>query len=326
MTSDSAILACGLTAAAVILPGPMLIHRLSTRFSERIDSASPELNQLHGGKAGTPTMGGLLIIAAFCLGLLSLPVSVSGNPHRPVLLLTVCSFGIAGAVDDWIKARTRRRGLAIRTKFLLQLLLAVPTGYAVAMFRLQLAPALTELSAAGFLRIAAETAWCSFVILATCNAVNLTDGLDGLATGVVALISFTMAGVVLINTATLEIAAPLVLLGTACLSFLKFNRFPALLFMGDTGSLAIGALLATLCLLSKQEVALPCCGLALVLETVSVIAQVIWFRRTGERLLKCSPLHNHFVFLRIPEQQIVRKFWLLTAVADLVTVGFAALI
>jgi phospho-N-acetylmuramoyl-pentapeptide-transferase len=325
VTTDSAFLACAVTAAAVLIPGPWLIRTLRLRLTERIDSASPELNQMHSSKAGTPTMGGLLILSGYSAGLLVLPPAFTGS-LLPLLLSIPLLFAVIGAADDLIKSRTRRRGLSASKKLLLQLLVAVPAGFLLARNRLYNLPPDAAVQHAAQLSISLDAIWCAAILIATCNSVNLTDGLDGLAAGTVALISSGMATIIIWTNGFTAPGMAAAVLAVATASFLLFNRHPARIFMGDTGALATGAALATAALAAAQELLLPACGLILVLETMSVIAQVLWFRRTGRRLLLCSPLHNHFVFQKIPEPQIVRWFWLGSAAAvGLTAIGSALL-
>ncbi len=325
VTTHSALLACAVSAAAVLIPGPWLIRILRSRLTERIDSASPELNQMHGSKAGTPTMGGLLILAGYSAGLLVLPFDFT-RPLLPLLLSIPLLFATIGGADDLIKSRTQRRGLSARHKFLLQLLVAVPAGFLLARYRQQLLPPDTALQPSLQWSLIPDAGWCAVILIATVNAVNLTDGLDGLAAGTVAIISCGMTVLILCTTGFSAPGTAAAILAVATASFLLFNRYPARIFMGDTGALAIGAALATTVLAAGQELLLPACGLVLVLETLSVVAQVFWFQRTGKRLLLCSPLHNHFVFRKISEPQIVRSFWAVSAVVTgLTTIAVAVL-
>ncbi|MBA3312337.1 MAG: phospho-N-acetylmuramoyl-pentapeptide-transferase [Planctomycetota bacterium] len=308
---------------ATLCLGPIAIRFLRQRFRERIDSASESLNSLHSGKASTPTMGGALLIAvvvgstvAFC---------DLTKPAVWVALVAVVAFGSIGAVDDWIKATTRRRGLTVGQKVIAQIVAATYCGMllhsVIPSGDLKFDIPFTEplLIAGAMLPV-----WASFVLVAGSNAVNLTDGLDGLAGGcgviassVMTLVCGFAAHPVLALWAGMPYTAPagelaivLSSLTGALIGFLKFNRYPAKVFMGDTGSLPIGALLGVAGLVARQELLLViACGVYAV-EALSVMAQVGWFKATGTRLIRCSPLHNHFVLAGHHEPRIVQRFWM----------------
>ncbi len=318
--------------------GPYAIRWLKARFTERIASDSEKLNELHKNKQQTPTMGGIFIVAAIDIALL-----LWGDLRSPLTLLglyTVTSFGALGAYDDWIKLRTRKNGLRPRQKFAIQVLLAAVA--AIVLYR-QMADVprgldlIWPIGNASLALGGVYLIWATFVMVGSSNAVNLTDGLDGLACGCTifagsafAALSYLAGHRVLADYLSIpfipgagEVAILLGALVGAMLGFLWFNCYPAQVFMGDTGSLAIGAVLALAALVTRQEVLLAVIGGIFVIETISVILQVGWYRLTGRRLIACSPLHNHYLFKGEHEIKIVVRFWIGAAV--LAIVGMAML-
>ncbi len=316
--------------------GPAAIRWLKGRFRERIDSGSERLNELQAAKSSTPTMGGLFVVGAVVLAVLA--CADLSNRYVQVALLAAIGFAGIGAVDDWIKLRTSHNGLTIRQKLLAQTALAfVASGFLY--YEQQGKPHGLELiwpiGGAGFALGAGFIAWSAFVLVGSSNAVNLTDGLDGLASGCTvfagsAFVALTylaghhvMAdylGIPFIAGCG-ELAVVMAALVGAVLGFLWFNCYPAQVFMGDTGSLTIGGLLALAALATRQEVLLVVVGGIFVIETISVILQVGWFRLTGARLIACSPLHNHFLFKGQHEIKIVVRFWIGSALLAIVAVA-----
>jgi phospho-N-acetylmuramoyl-pentapeptide-transferase len=313
-----------------LICGPGLIHWLRSRFRERIVSDSRTLNQLHASKANTPTMGGLLIIGAVIVSLVAQMFAASDVSSVALIVLSACSAAVfltIGVVDDWQKATGRSQGLTVRQKFVLQWLAGLGTAYGLWAIRRSL-PGSAD-SADTFGRVWLFIPWSAFVIVAASNAVNLTDGLDGLAAGCTTITAVALILIVpmLVPADSRILLAPsqivLSALAGACLGFLWFNRHPAKVFMGDAGSLPIGALLAIPSLATRTEFVFAAASLVFVLEAASVILQVASFRLTGRRVLRCSPLHHHFVFQGIPETRIVRTFWLLALAAGSLTGLFA---
>lgn len=228
-----------------------------------------------------------------------------------IMLLVTLLFGLLGFLDDYIKvAKKHNLGLRAWQKLVLQILIAA--GLAVYM---------AEFSGYGtdvwipFINRYVDFGWLyipfvAFVVVAMANAVNLTDGLDGLSSGVTALVAFFFAIVGMQfghDSATIFCCA----LTGACLGFLVFNRYPAKLFMGDTGSMALGGALASAAIIMKVEFLLPFAGLIYVLEALSVIIQVLYFKATGgKRFFKMAPLHHHFEMCGMKEKHVVAMFWL----------------
>ncbi len=344
-TGDSEIFLTARTATASVMAftltmlfGPHAIRWLKRRFRERIASDSETLNQLHAEKQNTPTMGGMFIMAAVLMT--TLLCSDLTNVYVQVGLFAVTTLSLIGAWDDWTKQRTDRNGISVRQKLLAQSVVGVACGAAL----------YSELPSdvfstdwpwsvgnAGVALGVCFVLWSVVVIVGSANGVNLTDGLDGLATGCTVFCGLAFAGLAYVCGHSViaeylsiphvegagELAVMLAALVGASLGFLWFNCHPAEVFMGDTGSLPTGGLLAVTALVTRQEVLLLVIGGVFVAETVSVILQVGWFRCTGRRILRCSPLHNHFVFRGDHETKIVTRFWIASAV--LAIIGIASL-
>lgn len=321
-----------------LIAGRPAIRWLRNCAPERINSASERLNQLQASKSKTPTMGGLFVMLSVFVAVL-----IAGDLRSHYVLLSlfiVLGFGGLGAMDDWVKLRTDRNGLSARHKFVSQLLLSLIVAL-VMYFEHRAKPFGTDLvSPIGGYALplgVGFVAWAVLLLTGTSNAVNLTDGLDGLATGctVFAGTAFTalayVAGHALIadylNVPFIagagEMSVVIAALVGAMLGFLWFNCYPAQVFMGDTGSLPVGALLGLAALVTRQELLLALIGGVFVVETLSVILQVAWYRLTGNRLIACSPLHNHFLFRGQHEIKIVTRFWIGSAL--LAIVGIASL-
>lgn len=337
LTARIAAASLGAFLAAVLL-GPFAIRWLKKRFRERIASASETLNKLHAAKQETPTMGGIFIMAAVLLA--TLLFADLENHYVRIAALTVISLTALGAWDDWTKQRTSRNGLAARQKLLCQVVIAGVVGTLI-YWEQRMHPLGTDLVwplgnivlPLGGLFIA----WAAFIVVAACNAVNLTDGLDGLAPGCVVLsgsafvaLAYLCGHSVLAEYLRIPHFAGSGELGViagalvgAMLGFLWFNCFPAQVFMGDAGALPAGGLLAVVALVTRQEVLLVVIGGVFVVETASVILQVGCFRLTGRRIIRCSPLHNHFVFRGDPETRIVVRFWIAAALLSIA--GIASL-
>jgi phospho-N-acetylmuramoyl-pentapeptide-transferase len=337
LTARTALASVTAFVLAIAL-GPLAIGWLRGRFRERIASASKRLNEIQASKQSTPTMGGLFIVASIVVG--TLLFGDLSNSFTQLALLTTLAFGALGACDDWIKLNTPRNGLSVRQKLLVQILSALAIG-TILYWHQRTVPHGLELIGplgAGSLWLGATfIAWSVLVIVGTSNAVNLTDGLDGLAGGCtvfagsafVALAYLaghhTMAdylGIPFISGCG-ELSVVLGAMVGAMLGFLWFNCYPAQVFMGDTGALPVGALLALAALVSRQEALLVIVGGIFVIETASVLLQVSWFKLTGNRLIACSPLHNHYLFKGQHEIKIVVRFWIGSAL--LAIVGVASL-
>lgn len=337
LTARTALAAVTSFLIAILL-GPLAIRWLKARFQERIDSASETLNRLHASKQNTPTMGGLFIIAAVVLS--SLVWGDLTSRYVQIGIFIAVTFAALGALDDWIKIKSTRRGLTPRQKLAIQTVLALlaagwlyleqrhkPLGleliWPIGDYALWLGLGLIP--------------WAAFVIVGTSNGVNLTDGLDGLATGCAVFVGTAFVALTYLAGHRVmadylhiphmpgggELSIVMGALVGAMMGFLWFNCYPAQVFMGDTGSLPIGALLALAALVTRQEFLLVIIGGVFVIETLSVIIQVSVYRLTGKRLIACSPLHNHFVFRGHHEIKIVTRFWIGSAL--LAILGVASL-
>ncbi len=302
---------------------PLLIVWLSRlRIGQQIRTDGP---YMHLAKAGTPTMGGLSIVAAMVVGWILAHFVAHVNFTRPALLviLVTVAAGAVGMVDDWIKVRHRRSlGLNKRGKF--GALVVIAIGYAVASEKW--AGVDTHLSFTRWNSFGIQlgpvwwVVWATFVVVGTANAVNLTDGLDGLASGsaticfaILAIIGywqFRHYSIYRVSSA-LDLALVAVALAGACLGFLWWNAAPARIFMGDTGSLAVGTGLAALCLEMNLQLLLPVIGGLFVIVTLSVVIQVVSFRVFGRRVFRMAPLHHHFELVGWPETTVIVRFWIL---------------
>ena len=309
-----AILAASIAWWLALRTGPWCIAWLAERFREPNSSDSAQLQTLHQAKHRTPTMGGLFLILATAL-VAWLLVDLSA-PHVWIVLYIAVGFGTIGAVDDWIKVRSARRGLSARAKLTMQTIVAVPAALGLTFLKLQVLP--TSSLGDWLLVGTAHSLWFLLILLCTTNAVNLTDGLDGLASG--CLLASFGAFVLLMawgTSSTRVSERELVVLGGGVMGvlcgFLRFNRHPAQVFMGNTGALALGGMLAGLAIASGYELWLALIGGVFVVEMLSVILQVASYRWFGRRLLRCAPLHHHFQFQGQPEPRIVRRFWVAAA-------------
>ena len=314
----------GVTAfAAALALGRPAIRWLGSRFRERVSSASGRLDALHAGKNHTPTMGGLFLVAAVVTA--TLVCGDLSNRGVQLALFVAAAFGLIGGLDDWVKLSTARRGLTVRQKFAAQLIAAGVAAFALLLDRPE--------ASLGF--AAAFGLWAVLVIVGSSNAVNLTDGLDGLASGCTVFAATAFAGLTYLAGHAVwsgyvavpfvpgagEMAVVLAALVGAMLGFLWFNCYPAQVFMGDTGSLPTGALLGLSALVCRQEALLVVAGGVFVVETLSVIAQVGSYRLTGRRPLACSPLHNHFVLRGEHELKVVVRFWIGSAVLAVLAIA-----
>ncbi len=327
------LLAGGISLMTSLLGTRVLIDWLTShRVGQPIQEDGP---QGHVTKAGTPTMGGVAFVFAAMLGYLAAHVRSGLVFTRTGLIVVAAIAGAAavGAVDDWIKvSRERNLGLSSRAKMIGLLIVAV--GFAVAM--VQFTEVHTTISFTRFdspgIALAAPVwvIWAVLLIAGTTNAVNLTDGLDGLAAGssIFAFMSFVFMGFWAFRHPAVydvEHALDLAVVAAAMLGgvtgFLWWNANPARIFMGDTGSLAIGAALAALALTTNTQLLLPVVGSLFVLETVSVILQVGRFKLTGKRVFRMAPIHHHFELGGWPETTVIIRFWILAGLGTALALG-----
>jgi phospho-N-acetylmuramoyl-pentapeptide-transferase len=327
-----------LTALLIsLIIGPTMIRRLSVnKIGQSVRECGPES---HYEKAGTPTMGGALILVAIAAS--TLLWGDLGNRYVWVALLVTMSFGIIGFVDDYRKIRQGdSRGLSSRAKFFWQSVFGLTA--AIFLYKTAELPAETELIVPFFKNVMIEMGWtyvvlAYLVIVGTSNAVNLTDGLDGLAImptvmvasalGIFAYLSGNIKFAEYLAIPYLPESGELMVFCAAIvgagLGFLWFNAYPAMVFMGDVGALALGGALGIIAVLVRQEIVLMIMGGVFVMETVSVIMQVISFKLTGKRIFRMAPIHHHFELKGWPEPRVIVRFWIITVI--LVLVGLATL-
>ncbi|MDI6772510.1 MAG: phospho-N-acetylmuramoyl-pentapeptide-transferase [bacterium] len=299
------IAAGALAAGIVVLAGPRTIVALAARGQrQRIREDAPARHQL---KTGTPTMGGLLLMAAIAAAALL----VAGLDRRVLFGIAVMGvFGAVGLLDDLLKTQHNRNlGFRARERLAMQIILGLALGYLAArqswLGTEIIVPWVGPLDLGWGYVIFAALLYVGFT-----NAVNLSDGLDGLAAGLVAVAAFGLVVVAL--TALLSSASVLgAAVAGACVGFLKYNAHPARIIMGDVGSNALGGVLAALAIITKSEIALLFIGGVFVAEAASVMLQVAYFKLTGgRRIFRMSPLHHHFELVGWPEPVIVRRFYL----------------
>lgn len=305
-------LAAAMAAAVVLIFGPFLIPVLvKLHCGQSIRGEGPASHQK---KSGTPTMGGLMLLLAITLGTLA---AVGPEPSVLLALFVTLGHGAIGFLDDYIKVvKKRNLGLRAREKLAGQIFMAALVAFLGNRF-LGLTTALWVPFAAAPVDLGVfYYILVFFVFVGTTNAVNLTDGLDGLATGTVAVAMGTYA-LVCLSLGKAVLAAFCAATAAAAVAFLRFNAHPARIFMGDTGSLALGGALAAVAVLTKTELLLIFIGGVFVAEALSVIIQVVSFQTTGRRVFRMSPLHHHFEMGGWPETKVVYVFWLAGAMCSL---------
>ena len=306
------------------LLGPWMIRKLSEmQVGQYIRDDGP---QSHLDKAGTPTMGGTLIILSLTASILLW--SDLTNYYVWIVLFVIIGNGAIGFVDDYLmQVKKQSKGLTVRKKLILQSVVALITGilvYATPDFS-------TQVTIPFFKNIQPDFGWgyvlfAAFVIVGASNAVNLTDGLDGLAIGPVIIAAATymifayvtghikIAGYLQLNyvSGAGELTIFCGAMAGAGLGFLWFNAYPAQIFMGDVGSLSLGAFLGSIAVITKQEILLALVGGLFVMEALSVIFQVGFFKMTsGKRIFKMAPLHHHFELKGWPEPKVIVRFWII---------------
>ncbi|MDR2872389.1 MAG: phospho-N-acetylmuramoyl-pentapeptide-transferase [Xanthomonadaceae bacterium] len=334
---------CGILAALTALflslwMGPGLIRKLAQfKAGQPIRQDGP---QSHFSKAGTPTMGGGMILLTVMLSVLLW--GDLRNRYVWLVLAVMLAFGAIGWYDDWIKiAKRDPNGLKSRWKYLLQSVFGLAVG--LVLFYTADTPAATTFYIPFFKSVALPLVGVSFVAIAYLwivgfsNAVNLTDGLDGLAIMPTVMVAcalgvFAYASGNAVFSSYLQIpqipgAGELVIICTAIagagLGFLWFNTYPAMVFMGDVGALALGAVLGTIAVIVRQELVLVIMGGIFVIETLSVMLQVASFKLTGKRVFRMAPIHHHFELKGWPEPRVIVRFWIISVV--LVLIGLATL-
>ncbi|MBA1149555.1 phospho-N-acetylmuramoyl-pentapeptide-transferase [Ectothiorhodospiraceae bacterium WFHF3C12] len=327
-----------LTALVIsFIVGPALIKRLVThQIGQQIREEGPES---HFSKAGTPTMGGAMILISVALA--TLLWSDLTNRHVWTVLAVTLAFGLIGGVDDFLKlTRGNSKGLAARQKYFWQSVIGAVA--AIGLYVTAQVPIETSLIVPFFKSVVVPLGWAFiplayFVIVGSSNAVNLTDGLDGLAImptvlvgGALGVFAYATGHVNFANYLGIphipgvgEVVVFCASLVGAGLGFLWFNTYPAQVFMGDVGALALGAALGVLAVIVRQELVLVVMGGVFVVETVSVILQVASYKLTGRRIFRMAPLHHHFELKGWPEPRVIVRFWIITVI--LVLIGLATL-
>jgi phospho-N-acetylmuramoyl-pentapeptide-transferase len=311
------ILIAGMASLLIcIFLGPKFIDFLRQKeFGQQIREEGPEG---HHGKAGTPTMGGIILFIAVCVPFLILTDFRAAS--MAVFGTALASAGL-GFADDWIKLQKKRSlGISGRTKLIVQALTAIGLWLFVTQYvgledtlRLRVVDASINLGVFYPLLI--------FLVLAgATNGVNLTDGLDGLAAGCAAIVLLAFTAMTFITTGQRDLALLSSCLVGACVGFLWFNSFPAAVFMGDTGSLGLGGAIAAMAVLTKTEVLLLIIGGIFVIEALSVAIQVFAFQRFRKRVFLMAPIHHHFELLAWSETKIILRFWIVAAICS--AIGF----
>ncbi|MBM2841953.1 MAG: mraY [Bacteroidetes bacterium] len=327
--------------------GPKIIRKL--REKQIGEAAKLEAPKTHLTKAGTPTMGGFIVLASILVP--TLLWGNLGNIYIVLILFVTAALGAVGFLDDYLKVvKKKPKGLIGRYKIVGQIFVGVVVGGVIYFFPHVIDADLWKIKSSttvpffknleldfGLLYIPMVV----FVITATSNAVNLTDGLDGLAIGIVGIVALTLAVISYISGNALlseyltipflrgngELVVYCAATVGAALGFLWFNAYPAQVFMGDTGSLALGGAIGALCVLIKKELLLPTLGGVFLAETVSVIVQRLYFKYTkkkygaGRRVFKMAPLHHHFEMLGWPEPKIVTRFYIVAILMMIVSLA-----
>ncbi|ASF46871.1 phospho-N-acetylmuramoyl-pentapeptide-transferase [Methylovulum psychrotolerans] len=320
-----------------LIIGPWMIRRLrGNKIGQSIRELGP---QSHYEKAGTPTMGGTLILVAIAVS--TLLWADLGNRYIWVILLVTMGYGVIGFIDDYRKVIKRNSdGLSAKAKYLGQSVIGLTA--AIFLYKTASIPAETQFFIPFFKDVMLDmgpmyVVLSYFVIVGTSNAVNLTDGLDGLAImptvmvaaglGVFAYVSGHATFSQYLAIPYLPNAGELIIFCAAIigagLGFLWFNTYPAMVFMGDVGALALGGALGVLAVLVRQEIVLVIMGGVFVMETLSVIIQVASFKMTGKRVFRMAPIHHHFELKGWPEPRVIVRFWIITVI--LVLIGLATL-
>lgn len=308
------LIAGAIAAGVVLVLAPFcipILHRL--KFGQSIREEGPKSHQK---KSGTPTMGGIFLIAGIVAATL---IIADWNAEIFLALFILLGHFILGFIDDYLKVvRKHNQGLLARYKLAGQIIIAVVVTFVASELLIDFNPTIwipiiNVTIEAGFLYLP----FMFFVIVGASNAVNLTDGLDGLASGCMAIAASCYA-VICLLTGHNDLAIFCTATVGACIGFLKFNFHPAKVFMGDTGSLALGGAFAAVGILTRTEILLAVVGFVFVCEALSVILQVISFQTTGKRIFRMSPLHHHFELGGWSEIKVVFVFWTVGLIAGVI--------
>ncbi|WP_044600208.1 phospho-N-acetylmuramoyl-pentapeptide-transferase [Candidatus Stoquefichus massiliensis] len=302
----------------------MVVMPKSIRYLKKLKFGQIEREEgleSHKAKGGTPTMGGIVFILCSVLVVYVLNFSFLQNVYVHLMTFAFVGFGLIGFLDDYlIVVRKTNDGLKPLYKYTLQSVVAI-AFYVLAKY---LIPEFDTAISIPLLHMDVDLGWfypvlVYFMFTAGSNAVNLTDGLDGLATGL-SMIATSVFVIFAIMNKNYEIAIYAMIIVGALLGFMYFNYHPARIFMGDTGSLALGGMLAALAVLTNQELLFILIGGVFLLETLSVIIQVVSFKTRGKRVFKMAPIHHHFEMLGWSEQQVVISFWFLGFICGIISI------
>lgn len=287
------------------------------------------LEETHKSKSNTPTMGGLIFIIPVIIIVILMLIfkKIELNYNFIIVIFTFISYSLIGFIDDYlIIKRNNNKGLTSKQKFLLQVVIAIIFFY---LFMINNEPLLWIHT----INLKLDIGWfyglfILFVLVASSNAVNITDGLDGLAGGL-SLIAFLTFGIITWNTGWLDGYQSIALFSFALvgsiLGFLVFNVNPAKVFMGDTGSLALGATLGSIAIITRHEVLLIIIGIVFVIETLSCIIQIVYYHFTKKRLFLMTPIHHTFEKKGFKETDIVKIFWIIGLMGSLLAIGFGVI-
>ena len=296
----TSILSFAITIVIGIFAIPVLIR---LKFGQTVREDGP---RRHLKKTGTPTIGGVIFIPAVAIAAL---VFAGASARTLAAVMCMLSFGTIGYIDDYIKTSLKRSlGLRANQKLLLQLIFS----WALSLYAHNVSPNTTVIMApffskgidVGFLFIP----FTMFVIISTVNSVNIADGLDGLVSGIMAVVSFFYT-LVMLKLGLEDLSFFSAAITGGCIGFLVYNFYPAKVFMGDTGSLGLGGALAALLVLSGTQFYMLAFGMIFFIEALSVVIQVIFFKATGRRIFRMSPLHHHFELVGWSERKVVFVFW-----------------
>ena len=311
---EKILMAGAIAAVVVLILAPIcipILHRL--KFGQSIREEGPKSHQK---KSGTPTMGGIFLIAGIIAATL---ITAQWNAEIFLALFILIGHFILGFIDDYIKVvRKHNQGLLARYKLLGQIIIVIVTTFVASELLLDFNPTIwipiadVTIDAGKFYLL-----FMLLVMVGASNAVNLTDGLDGLASGCMAIAASCYA-VICLLTGHEDLAIFCAATVGACIGFLRFNFHPAKVFMGDTGSLALGGAFAAVGILTRTEVLLAVVGFVFVCEALSVILQVISFKSTGKRIFRMSPLHHHFELGGWSEVKVVFVFWTVGLIAGVI--------
>ena len=312
------LIAANCAATLLIFLGPKFIAWLRAHEVGQFVRPAGLIPDSHAEKQGTPTMGGLLIPVATTLPFIILS---SRSTEAMLVLFATLACGAIGFLDDWMKI-VKKRSLGLSGRWRMVGLLAVSAvlvSVAVEVVGLPTALDVPVLNESFEIGTVAFYVLVFLVVAGAANAVNLTDGLDGLAAGIAAIVLLSYTGIAFVSEQR-DLAIFGATLVGACIGFLWFNSFPAAVFMGDTGSYALGGAIAAMAVMTKTEILLIVIGAIFVAEALSVIIQVVVFKRFGRRVFLMTPVHHHFEMAAWSETKIIVRFWLISAI--FAAVGF----